>query len=184
MTSKNRVFSHSNDNNFSDYIKNKRGVAIIKNIKTKIGNNPIKYFYNYNDFIIITKVYYKYLSNNKHNNLCVPTNMLSANTSFLLYDKFQAHVNTCKYCNSYKDVFSLCDIKCDDLMGVLYPYGNCINKNTNNMYFPSKIDLNNWCSEKCYELEVEQKIVKEQNKHVELECDCSKFNGLRSPLFI
>lgn len=192
MSSKNRVFSHSNDNNFNDYIKNKRGLAIIQNIKSKIGNNTIKYFFNYNDFIILTKVYYKHLSKTNNHHISVPTNMLSTNTSFLVYDQVQAHLNTCRFCNSSTDLFNLCETKCDNLLGILYPYGNYISTNSNNsnnvsknIYFPSKIDLNNWCSEKCSnEYVLPEPVIKKYDDISVSGCDCSKYNGKRNALFI
>ena len=108
MTSKHRVFSHSNDINFNDYIKNKRGVEMIKNTKSKIGPKIIKYFNSYSDFINLAKVYYKYLTKGQID-IQVPTNILNTNTSFLVYDKINAHINSCKYCYNL-------DLKCDDIM--------------------------------------------------------------------
>ena len=83
MTSKNRVFSHLNDINYNDYIRNKQGVEIIKNTKSKIGPKIIKYFYSYSDFITLAKVYYKYLTRGQVG-IQVPTNILNTNTSFLV----------------------------------------------------------------------------------------------------
>jgi hypothetical protein len=144
MTSKHRVFSHSNDINFNDYIKNKKGVEMIKNKKSKIGPTIIKYFYSYDDFINLTKVYYKYLTKG-HIGIQVPTNILNTNSSFLIYDKINAHVNSCKYCyNLEPKCHEL--LNCDELLGILYPYGKYISNNINkNMYFPGRIDLSNWC---------------------------------------
>ena len=60
MTSKQRVFSHLTDINYNDYLKNKIGVEVLKNIK---GNNKkeningfiIKKFVNHSDLINLTK---------------------------------------------------------------------------------------------------------------------------------
>jgi hypothetical protein len=183
MTSKNRVFSHLNDINFNDYIKNKRGVEIIKNIKSKIGSNVIKYFYSYSDFITLAKVYYKYLTRGQVG-IQVPTNILNTNTSFLVYDKVNAHVNSCKYCYNLK--LSCNDLlNCNDLLGILYPYGKYISNNINKiMYFPSRIDLNNWCSDDCsnkfsiYEPDINTNI--DIDKHIT--CSCSLTN--KRSLFI
>ena len=68
MTSKQRVFSHSNENNYNDYIKNKKGVEILKNIKNNRqfdGSNNgynfmIKKFTNHTDLINYTKTYNNY----------------------------------------------------------------------------------------------------------------------------
>ena len=148
MSSKHRVFSHSNDINFNDYLKNKKGVEMIKNTKSKIGPTVIKYFYSYSDFITLAKVYYKYLTRGDIG-FSVPTNILNTNTSFLVYDKINAHVNNCKYCYNFKNNLNTCYQNCDDLLGILYPYGKYISNNIHkNMYFPSRIDLSKWCSEK------------------------------------
>lgn len=183
MSSKHRVFSHSNDINFNDYIKNKRGVEIIKNTKSKIGPKIIKYFYSYSDFITLAKVYYKYLTNGQIG-ISVPTNILSTNTSFLIYDKVNAHVNNCKYCYNFKNSLDTCYQNCDDLVGILYPYGNYISNNlSKNMYFPSRIDLSNWCSEKCPDNVsiCEPEIVK-INPVLNYNCNCSLDS--RKSLFI
>ena len=62
MTSKQRVFSHLNDINYNDYIKNKIGVEVLKNIKsnksnTNINELVIKKFDSHSDLIILTKIY-------------------------------------------------------------------------------------------------------------------------------
>jgi hypothetical protein len=179
MTSKNRVFSHLNDINYNDYIRNKQGVEIIKNTKSKIGPKIIKYFYSYSDFITLAKVYYKYLTRGQVG-IQVPTNILNTNTSFLVYDKVNAHVNSCKYCynNSKLNCGDL--LNCSDLLGILYPYGKYISNNINkNMYFPSRIDLNNWCSNSCsnnnsnYDSNIDTNNDKPEKN---ITCDCSLTN--------
>ena len=181
MTSKHRVFSHLNDINFNDYIKNKRGVEIIKNTKSKIGPKIIKDFNSYSDFINLAKVYYKYLTKGQIG-ILVPTNILNTNTSFLIYDKVNAHINSCKYCYNLD---MKCDdfLKCDDLLGILYPYGKYISNNINkNMYFPCRIDLNNWCNQSLIcepNIDFDNNIDKPEKKVV---CDCSLKN--KRSLFI
>ena len=171
MSSKNRVFSHSNDINFNDYLKHKKGVEMIKNTKSKIGPNIIKYFYSYSDFITLAKVYYKHLTRGDIG-FSVPTNILNTNTSFLVYDNITAHVNNCKYCYSYKNNLDTCYQNCDDLLGILYPYGKYISNNIQkNMYFPSRIDFSKWCSENppCNVSICEPEIVKIEPV---LNCNC------------
>ena len=191
MTSKNRVFSHLNDINYNDYIRNKQGVEIIKNTKSKKGPKIIKYFYSYSDFITLAKVYYKYLTKGQVG-IQVPTNILNTNTSFLVYDKLNAHVNSCKYCYNLKlncNNLLKCDdlLNCSDLLGILYPYGKYISNNINkNMYFPSRIDLNNWCSNSCsnnnsnYDSNIDTNNDTNIDKHTK--CDCSLTN--KKSLFI
>jgi hypothetical protein len=190
MSSKHRVFSHSNDINFNDYLKNKRGVEMIKNTKSKIGPNIIKYFYSYSDFITLAKVYYKHLTRGDIG-FSVPTNILNTNTSFLVYDKITSHVNNCKYCYNFKNNLDTCYQSCDDLLGILYPYGKYISNNIQkNMYFPSRIDLSKWCSEKpssnvsIYQPETNNYPQETNNYPSEtvFNCDCSFTN--KKSLFI
>jgi hypothetical protein len=65
MTSKQRVFSHLTDINYNDYLKNKIGVEILKNIKDNKNNDTIngiiiKKFVNHSELINLTKTYYNY----------------------------------------------------------------------------------------------------------------------------
>ena len=107
--------------------------------------------------------------------------MLSTNTSFLLYDEVNAHINSCKYCYNLD---LKCDdfLKCDDLLGILYPYGKYISNNINkNMYFPCRIDLNNWCNKSlvCEPNLGFNNIYKSEKK---IACNCSLSN--KKSLFI
>lgn len=118
MITKKRLFANSNEMNFVDYIKNKSGVEILKNTKSKIGNQELTYFFSYNDFINLTKVFFRYLNKNKCVTTAVPISLNDTNTSFIL---IQEHMNHCSFC---KDYDSLCSLDCHELKNILYPYEN------------------------------------------------------------
>jgi len=139
MTSK-RVFSHNSDINFNDYIKNKTGVEIIKNIRSK-SYHTVSRFVSYNLFILITKTYYKYI---KNNNIEVPLNIYNSNTSFLVYKTLLSHMKDCCNCKCNKDILKLYD--CKAVEGILYPYGKYIENNiSNNIFLHNRINLDNFC---------------------------------------
>ena len=71
MTSK-RVFANSTDINFNDYMRKKGGIEIIKNIKSKPRTpNRIPFFIDYNQFLLITQTYYKYIKTYIYNFLII-----------------------------------------------------------------------------------------------------------------
>jgi hypothetical protein len=156
MTSKHRVFSHLTDINYNDYIKNKMGVEIFKNIKSSSVNRNningyiIKKFDSHNDLINLTKTYYNYYcldkyslqatkdlynSNNSYvdgiaNNIYVDANNVDANN--LTPDcKNSVFYNNCK----------------EHLVPVLYPYGVYVS-HVSNPYLHFNLDLNKWCVKK------------------------------------
>jgi hypothetical protein len=140
MNSK-RVFSHNTDINFNDYLKNKKGVQMMKNINSKSVN--VNFFFNYDDFITLTKVYFKY-SNLNINSLQVPTNIYEASTSYVLYQNILSHIKDCDHCGNCNDILKLND--CKEIKGILYPFGNYIKKiSSNNVYLHTTMNLNNWC---------------------------------------
>ena len=134
MTSKHRVFSNNNDTNYIEYIKNKQGIENLKAIKYSSENININRFNNYEQFIIFSKSYYKY----KDLNCCQikPTqNLFNSNISYInnnhLFSKLEHNNNECIL-----------------LKQVLYPYGHYQSNKVSNMYFPYKINLDNWCLKK------------------------------------
>ena len=153
MSSKQRVFSHNNSCDYIDYLRIKKGETILKNIKINHQKNPtpnirLDRFISYNDFLNITKAYYKY----KNNDLCnyhLLTDIYNTNKSFITHQKVIEHVNTCNYC--YENVYpsiSMDKLTCKQLFNILYPYGVYTNNCESNIYFPNHIDLNNWCNKK------------------------------------
>lgn len=131
MTSKHRVFANSNNINYNEYIRNKQGVETLKTIKYNSKNMNITRFKNYEEFIIFSKSYYKY----KDLNCCqiqTTENLFNSNISF----------------TSQNNKNKIDENECNLLKQVLYPYGYYPSNKVSNMYFPYKINLNNWCLKK------------------------------------
>jgi len=155
MTSKQRVFSHSTDINYNDYIKNKNSIEIFKNIKNNQGHyhsyNPndliIKKFANHQDLINFTKTYYNYINLNKYS-LKATKNLYDSNISIVdvnviinNLNKENAHCNDCNNSNYYNE--------CLDLSQVLYPESYYVSNNlSGGMYLHFNLDLNKWCVNK------------------------------------
>jgi len=146
MTSK-RVFSHSTEINFNDYLKNKNGIEIIKNIKSK--KQQILHFVSYAQFITLTKTYFKY-----YKQTCLEVsnlkNIYNSNTSFIFYQNMLSHLrdcHTCKYCTDIDQLY-----ECTDLHNVLYPYANYIDTNVSDeLSLHNRFTLDSSCKQKpCY----------------------------------
>lgn len=141
MSSKQRVFSHNNTINYHDYTQNKNGIILLKNAKNKCENQVLNKFINYNQFITMTKSYYKYL-NNEYVDI-PPTDLYNSNTSFILYEKYLEHCNNCNLCRNNKNYINT---KCKEINNILYPYGNIITQKQSNIYYPYKLNLTCWCN--------------------------------------
>jgi hypothetical protein len=189
---KQKVFSHEESMNYNDYLKMKCGETMLKNIKKKNNNACINTFLNYQDFLNITKSYYKYLyypTCSKH----LLTNMYETNQSFIHYQHLLNHLNTCKTCIKDK-VESLENIQCNQLLNILYPYGVYEHMKESNIYFPNKVKLTDWCSnnknkQNCYRSEnfIDTFIVNEFPSNKETNNNCGmKYNLCNNtkPLFI
>jgi len=183
MRNKNSLFSHANETNCLDYIREKKGIAQLKAVKVEAPNVTIKYFFSYNDFINLTKVYFKFMRRNK----CIvekpPVSMVDTNTSLLKYNQIKAHINNCRYCNTSEDI---CLLQCEEVKKIMYPYGAYLSDqdDCDNMRFPVQIDMSKWCVQKeCPEnndnffspFSLDNKKTKA--------CDCSMYSK-RSALFI
>ena len=117
--SKQKVFSHSEPIDYNDYLKMKCGETILKNIKKRNNNACINSFLNYQDFLNMTKSYYKYL----HYPTCTKhllTNVYETNESYIHYQHLLNHLNTCNNCSK---ITSLEKIQCNQLLNILYHYG-------------------------------------------------------------
>jgi hypothetical protein len=151
--SKQKVFSHDIDINYNDYTKNKNGIEILKNIKSK-NQKIIKKFINYEQFIILTKAYYNFLplenvETNLDKNNCkefITKNLYNANISFFTFNTVLNHFNNCNCCNQQS--LNIYNNNCETLKNILYPYGVYISNNISNMYFNSNLKLDNWCLER------------------------------------
>jgi len=151
MTSKHRVFSHLTDINYNDYIKNKMGVEIFKNIKSSslnsnnINGYTIKKFHSHNDLINLTKTYYNYYCLDKYS-LQATKDLYNSNNSYVdsnvnnIYDGSNNVTTDCKNSVFY-------DICKEDIVPVLYPYGVYTSR-VSNPYLHFNLDLNKWCVKK------------------------------------
>ena len=86
MSSKQRVFSHSSEINYNDYIKNKNSVEILKNIKQNKQFVVVNKYVNHSDLINYTKAYHNYANTNLISNNCnlqATTNLYDSNISFV-----------------------------------------------------------------------------------------------------
>ena len=156
MTSK-RVFANPMDINFNDYMRKKSGIEIIKNIKSKPGiPNKLPFFINYNQFLLITHTYYKYIKTYCPE-IQVPTNLYDANTSFIFYQSIVLHMKDCTDC---KDVSML--YECKELTNILYPYGLVEKPEKNSIFLHSRFDLEEGC----------KKCLDKQDTPLN-KCDCS-----------
>ena len=153
MTLRKRIFSNNSDMTFGEYLVSKKGIEIIKSLKSqhqinfktrdlKIEDYKINSYLSYNDFINLTKTFF---SNSYKNatNCKAPQSINDSKTSFICYEKIKNHIKKCNYCNN-NTINNVCD--CKYVRNILYPYGNYSNNSTN-LIFPYKIDLNKWCNE-------------------------------------
>jgi hypothetical protein len=142
--SKQRNFSHKDQLDYIDYLKLKTGEITLKNLKTKSTHPNLRFFINYQEFLNLTKAYYKY----KNTDLCSfqpLVNIYNTNVSFTAYKKTLEHINSCNCCSSNSNNVS---VNCSELANLLYPYGIYITHCPQNIYFPNRIDLTQWCNKK------------------------------------
>lgn len=174
-----RIFSHDNDTNFNDYLSNKKNIQIINNLKSLkklnknylvVNNNDIISYLSYNDFLLLSKTFYKN-SNLIFSNCKSPESIVDGKTSFICNKNTVNHkkkcdncdecsrcddcssCDDCRSCDSCNSCNKCCKCKkhenyntCETNKTILYPYGNYDNKKNNNFVFPNNISLNNWCS--------------------------------------
>lgn len=141
-----RVFAHNNNINFNDYYKNKNGIEIINNIRSKPVNPVLSSFLSYDRFILITKTYFKYIRKNDYN-IQIPVNLYNSNTSFIVYESLLSHMKDCNTCKYGKDILKLYD--CKELNEILYPYGKYLDQAISNpIFLHNRININDWCIKK------------------------------------
>lgn len=184
MRNKNRLFSHANETNCLDYIREKKGIAQLKAVKVEAPNVTINYFFSYNDFINLTKVYFKFMRRNK----CIvekpPVSILDTNTSLLRYNQIKAHINNCRYCIT-ADINDICLFQCEELKKILYPYGVYLSDqdDCDNMRFPVALDMSKWCVQKECPEKSDPLTSTLHSSFKKEACDCSMYSK-RSALFI
>jgi len=155
--SKQRVFSHKDTYDYKDYLKLKSGELMLKNIKSNVKNRNqninLNRFNSYQDFLNVTKAYYKYKNNPKCTYQLLK-DVYNTNSSFILCNPILEHIKDCACCcNIEKKEVELNplymeSIKCNKLLEIIYTYGVYKSTEEANVYFPNCINIQNWCSNK------------------------------------
>lgn len=143
-SSSKRVFSNNQDNSFHDYLINKKGVEMVKNLKAT--SNKIK-FLSYNDFTILTKAFSKN-SNIIATDIETNRSMNDKTTGLIYYEKIVDHMRECSWCQENQNNSNSL-IVCPAIKNIIYAYQNHFNNSSINIY-QKKIDLDRWCK-KCDE---------------------------------
>lgn len=132
--SKQRVFSHTENKNYNDYLKNKNGIAMLKELKYGQPSHIIHSFGNYRTFFTLSQTYYHYLTLDNACNTYATQNMYESNISYKIPEESCdcPMIEEKDYCNN----------------NILYPYGKYIGNNVCNEHFPSNLNLNKWCTNK------------------------------------
>lgn len=170
-----RVFSHNNEINFNDYNSIKKGLEIIKNKKSQDMN--LDYFFSYHEFLILTKVFFKYSYSNDSIEK-IPLNILNGKESsenLNAYNKIFIHLDkdNCNDCKNSKNIVELSN--CQEIKNILYPLGKYFTFKKDTIYFPTKLDLNEWCVKSEPEIYINTNTnneIKPSKKKVE--CCCKK----------
>ena len=135
-----RPFSTNNNNNFSDYISNKKSVEIMKSIKST--NNNLNYFFSYNDFIQLAKTFFNYT--NKYPFIMEPQSLFNSSDITSTYNDITSHIQNCSYCKHCNNASQLTN--CSEIKNTLHLLKkNQINKGKG-FYFPTNLNINNWCN--------------------------------------
>ena len=158
MSSKQRVFSHSPEINYNDYIKNRNGVEILKNIKGNqlINGNKhpggaiIKKFANHTDLINFTKTYQNYANSDTYS-LQATRNLYNSNISFVNNKIYNYNNNSIIGHSTTGDCNRICKKsihynECVQSSPVLYPESAHISKNNCGPNLHFNLNLNKWCS--------------------------------------
>ena len=137
MATKQRVFSTNNIIHYDDYLKIKQGTECLKTIHAddRTKHITINQFRNYEQFICLSKAFYKQVNKHKCKNEHV-TNLYNANISYIQHNQ-----------HNLKKSLDVCNSQ------ILYPYGQYTRQQTDNFYFPYKLDMSQMCREKaiCYD---------------------------------
>lgn len=137
-----RIFSNNQDNTFHDYLSHKKGVEMVKQLKST--NSKIK-FLSYNDFTILTKTFSKN-SNIIGTDIQKKRSIDDKTVGLIYYEKIINHMKECEYCkvneNSTSSLFT-----CNSIKNIIYAYENHFRNTTTNVY-QRKLDLDRWCK-KC-----------------------------------
>jgi len=138
-----RVFSNNQDATFRDYLANKKGVEMMKYIKSTSKSNKIK-FLSYEEFMNLTRTFSKN-SNILGTDMDMKMSMEDKTTGSIYYEKILTHMSSCSICKENKNPTTLFD--CNGIKNIIYAYENHFNNTEKNIY-QKGIDLNRWCK-KC-----------------------------------
>lgn len=184
-----RIFSNNQDTiTFHDYLRDKKGTEIIKQLKSASSCNKIK-FLSYNDFIMLTRSFSRN-SNILNTNLKNKTSIDDKTIGLIYYEKIISHIEECEKCKKNNGNSSL--LECNTIKSIINAYENNF-KNTATNIFQQGIDLNRWCRS-CDNLtfpimnDSNEEDVVYINDNDKIEYNCPKFNikkpgNGRNPIF-
>lgn len=161
MTTKQRVFSQNNTIHYDDYLKIKQGTECLKTIHAE-KTPTINQFVNYDQFLYLSKAFYKQVNTHKCTNQYV-NNLYDANISYIQHN--------------VKSNRDLCNPP------VLYPYGQYTRHQSDHFYFPNKLDMKQFCrkNENCRE-DILLNMTYENNKPIISNCDNCKSQKCKTGL--
>ena len=136
-----RLFSSNNDITFNDYLSNKKGTEIIKQIKSNDGLLNMR-FLSYNDFNMLIKAYSKN-SNILQTNIQSNVSINDKTKDLIYYEKIVSHIKICHYCKYNNQTISNL-LLCNEIKNIIYAYEHNF-KNTTSNIFQNKMNLNRWC---------------------------------------
>jgi hypothetical protein len=148
-----RVFSNNQDTNFHDYLANKKGVEMMKYIKSSSASNKINVL-SYSDFMNLTKTFSKN-SNILATDIKEKRSVSDTTISTIYYEKLLSHIKECNVCKENKMPLSL--INCNSIKNIIYAYENHFRNTTRNIY-QKGVCLDRWCKrcDSSYETIIEE----------------------------
>jgi len=182
-----RVFSNNQDTTFHDYLRNKKGTEIIKNIKSGTTCNKVN-FLSYNDFTILSRTFSRN-SNILSTNIESKTSIDDKTIGLIYYEKITSHIKACELCKKNNGNSSL--LQCNSIKSIMHAYENNL-KNTSINIFQKKIDLSRWCKScENSSFPIEEPVSNiyfEEEEKEEIECNCHElkvntFSVGRNPIF-
>lgn len=180
-----RVFSNNQDTSFHDYLRNKKGTEIIKNLKSGTCNKVN--FLSYDDFTMLSRAFSRnsnILSTNIENKRSIDDKTIG----LIYYEKITSHIKECEICKKNNGNSSL--LVCNTIKSIMYAYENNL-KNTSINIFQKGIDLNRWCKScenSSFPIEDPVSNIYFEEEQEEIECNCPEikvnvFSNGRNPIF-
>jgi hypothetical protein len=146
-----RVFSNNQDTTFRDYLTHKKGVEIMKQMKSTTNANKVN-FLSYNDFMTLTKTFSKN-SNILATDVQMKISVDDKTVGLIYYEKIISHLKDCPVCknNNNKNHTNVVNpinlLECNSIKNIIYAYENHFSNKSKNIY-QKGIDLDRWCK-KC-----------------------------------